>query len=79
MDHISSGTVSRERILTNSAECIRCGHVLHSVHRHDYRTHSCAPDIWFMVDGGTEYLRRGWKGNTFSQDHYIERSIVAID
>lgn len=65
------------KILSNMAGCAKCGHVLYSTHRHDYRTHSCDPSIWFMVDGGKEYVRRGWGGEGRSnkrEDHYIELS-----
>lgn len=63
-------------VVVNAAECVRCGHVLRSWHVHDYRTHSCHESIWFMVDGGRDYIRRGWKGNgTRPEDHYIERSV----
>jgi hypothetical protein len=34
------------------------GTVLKSIHRHDYVTHTDANGLEYMVDGGSEYLRR---------------------
>lgn len=67
-----------KKLTRNAAECVGCGTVLESTHRHDFRTHECemAP-VWFMVDGGRDYVRRGWGGDGKSNnpsDHYIERS-----
>lgn len=65
-------------ILRNQAECKRCGHILKSTHVHDIWTHSCHRSVWFMVDGGLDYLRRGWGGPGMSRNpynHYIDRSI----
>jgi hypothetical protein len=28
-------------IIRNAVQCVYCGHVLESKHRHDYRTHEC--------------------------------------
>lgn len=65
----------RPIVIVNAAECRRCGRVLRSWYGHDFRTHSCHESIWFMVDGGRNYIRRGWMGNTRKEDHYIERSV----
>lgn len=48
-----------EVIQRNAVQCLDCGVVLESKHRHDYKMCSC--DNQTMVDGGTEYLRRGGK------------------
>ena len=74
--------MTEKKLTRNAAECVSCGRVLESKHRHDYRTHECkhAPGVWFMVDGGLDYVRRGWGGEGKSkhpQDHYIERSEYA--
>lgn len=45
-------------ILCNMAQCLLCGQVIESKHRHDYV--SCRCDNLF-VDGGLQYLRRGWE------------------
>lgn len=55
--------------LTRNA--IRCpdGTVLESKHRHDYRGHTQKDGRYYAVDGGLEYLRRG-----FSDGEYEELS-----
>jgi hypothetical protein len=76
----NSPELQRSRILVNAAECVACGHLLESLHVHDFRTHACVPRIWFMVDGGLSYLRRGWGVvgiESGPEQHYIERSIYA--
>jgi hypothetical protein len=42
-------------ILSNQAKCLLCGDVIHSAHRHDFRTCSCRN---VSVDGGMDYIRR---------------------
>lgn len=42
----------------NAARCLGCGVVLYSQYRHDYKECDCAN---LMVDGGSAYIRRGWK------------------
>ncbi len=44
-------------ILRNRAQCSRCGDVIESVYRHDFRACTCGT---IFVDGGKSYLRRGW-------------------
>lgn len=55
------------RIIRNAAQCVNCGHILESTHRHDYRTHECTDgrfrEYHFMVDGGKDYIRRGYGGS----------------
>lgn len=46
------------------------GTVLISAHRHDYRSHTDANGTTYVVDGGTDYLKRGGK------DDYTELSII---
>jgi hypothetical protein len=67
--------VSSPIIKLNAAQCARCGYVLLSMHVHDMKIHSCDQSIWFMVDGGNEYVRRGWKSGTDPEDNYIDKSI----
>lgn len=43
------------RILSNKAQCLRCGDIIESKHRHDFVWCSCKG---IAVDGGREYLRR---------------------
>lgn len=42
----------------NAARCGACGTVLYSRFRHDYKECPCRN---LMVDGGSAYIRRGWK------------------
>lgn len=42
----------------NAARCLGCGMVLYSRFRHDYKECECGN---LMVDGGSAYIRRGWK------------------
>jgi hypothetical protein len=44
-------------ILTNKAKCLKCGDIIESRHRHEFVTCSCGA---IFVDGGTDYLRRGY-------------------
>ena len=45
----------REKIIRNSARCVKCGDEIESVHRHDFKWCSCES---IAVDGGKSYLRR---------------------
>lgn len=45
------------RITRNALKCLDCGDTIESTHRHDWRQCSCGHAF---VDGGTEYLRRGF-------------------
>ena len=57
-----------EKITKNSAKCLLCGDVLVSEHRHDFKSCSCGN---LSVDGGNDYIRRGWSG---SKDTILELS-----
>lgn len=46
-----------KEILVNSVCCLKCGAVLTSYHRHDYKTCDCENRT--SVDGGTSYIRYG--------------------
>ena len=48
-----------EQIVYSTATCKKCGDVLVSLNRHDYKT--CGCDNKTMLDGGTEYQRYGGK------------------
>ena len=50
--------VKRRKIIRNAAQCKLCGDVIESKHVHDYVTCECGN---ISVDGGLEYLRRGFK------------------
>ena len=54
-------------IIQNESECRKCGDIIWSGNRHDFRTCSCSA---ISVDGGMAYIRRC--GNP---DDVIERSM----
>ena len=56
-------------ILVNKAKCSKCGDIIESKYRHDYVECSCGS---IFVDGGKEYLRRGYKKE--GGDCFIELS-----
>ena len=43
------------RLIRNAARCKRCGDIVESRHRHDFRPCKCGA---VTVDGGLDYLRR---------------------
>lgn len=45
------------QLVHNCVECLECGEILVSHHRHDYKTCSCPNHT--TVDGGLSYLRYG--------------------
>lgn len=52
-------------IFSNSATCLICGDTIRSRNRHDYQTCSCGN---LSVDGGSWYLRRGFKDQSTYKD-----------
>lgn len=44
------------------AECLKCGDVLLSVHRHDFKWCSCEN---IFVDGGADYFRMGFRSKEY--------------
>ena len=58
-----------KKIKTNKIQCRHCGDTIDSKHVHDFRPCSCGT---VFVDGGHEYLRRGYK--TSPEEDYIELS-----
>lgn len=58
------------RILHNRIQCNHCGEVIESRYRHDFV--SCRCGIC-CVDGGTDYLRRGF---LYSRADFTELSVV---
>ena len=44
------------KIVTNKIECKRCGDIIESTYRHDFKDCKCGA---VAVDGGKDYLRRG--------------------
>ena len=61
------------RIISNKIRCKSCGHIIESTSVHDFVQCSCGK---VFVDGGHQYLRRGY---TNSPDDYEELSETAED
>ena len=54
-------------IVRNAARCRKCGDIIVSTYRHDFRECHCGA---IFVDGGHDYLRRG--GNLeYFEDWYV--------
>ena len=49
---------TKDGILLNAARCAKCGDVLVSKTRHDFKFCKCGS---IAVDGGTDYLKRNYK------------------
>lgn len=62
------------RILRNSARCGRCGDEVESKHRHDFVSCSC---LALAVDGGKDYLRRGYDSSVTFEDTSITEQVPA--
>lgn len=58
-----------KRLIRNVIKCNRCGDVIESFSRHDFKYCSCGS---VFVDGGLDYARRGFKNNAI--DDYEELS-----
>lgn len=54
-----------QRLIRNSARCLKCGDEIVSTHRHDFRWCGCGS---IFVDGGTDYIRRGQKPGAVWED-----------
>ena len=51
--------------MRNMAKCNKCGDVIESKYRHDFRFCSCKA---IFVDGGNAYVRRGGKLDAFDKE-----------
>ncbi len=63
----------RQKILHNRIRCNRCGDVIESEYRHDFKPCRCG---LVYVDGGHAYLRRGF---TNSISDFTELSEVEYE
>ena len=63
--------MGKRRIVRNAIRCNNCGDVIESTYVHDFVQCSCGR---VFVDGGHDYLRRGY---TDSTDDYTELSEYA--
>ena len=62
---ISDGRINyMEKILVNKIRCKKCGDVIESTHRHDFKCCKCGS---VAVDGGKDYLRRCGKRNDWEE------------
>lgn len=48
--------VKDEKLMYNGAECLKCGDIITSTDRHDFKSCKCGA---IFVDGGYEYARAG--------------------
>lgn len=64
------------KIKRNAIRCNHCGDEIESVHVHDFRWCSCGS---VFVDGGREYLRRGYRDSTADFEDLAEWEDVAGD
>lgn len=58
-----------ERIIHNRARCLVCGDIIESKYRNDFRTCSCGN---LSVDGGQDYIRRGYLSDMWENMNVIE-------
>ena len=59
--------MAKKVIVQNEAQCMKCGDIIVSKHVHDFVECGCGA---IYVDGGMEYLKRG-----FETDAFIDRSL----
>ena len=59
-----------QKIVKNCIKCLKCGDIIESVTRHDFKACSCGA---VCVDGGKDYLRRC--GNP---EDWKEMSVVEV-
>jgi hypothetical protein len=57
------------KIIRNVIRCRKCGDVLESVHRHDFKKCGCG---CAFNDGGNDYLRRGWNPQEGTYEECVE-------
>ena len=63
--------MNNKKIIRNAIQCKQCNAVIESAHRHDFVRCPCKA---VFVDGGKEYLRRGYSGDSASEA-YIDLSV----
>ena len=59
-------------IIKNAIQCKKCGDIIESTDRHDFKTCSCGS---CSVDGGHDYLRRCFKDH----NDYMDLSEIKND
>lgn len=58
-------------IIKNAAKCLKCGETIESKHRHDFVSCSCGN---LFVDGGKDYLHRGYIDESMVQELSVQFS-----
>ncbi len=58
-----------KRIIRNAIQCKHCGEIIESKSVHDFKTCKCGK---VFVDGGHEYLRRGYTNS--AEEDFIDLS-----
>lgn len=54
-----------KKVIVNKAKCLICNEVIESTSRHDFKTCKCGN---LSVDGGTDYIRRGYSSKDSVQE-----------
>ncbi len=62
--------MKNSKIIHNRIKCLKCGDIIESEHRHDYKTCSCGA---CAVDGGHDYLRRSGNLEDWQEMSEIEK------
>lgn len=65
----------KTKIIKNQAQCLICGEIIESTHRHDYVTCKCGN---LSVDGGKDYLRRSFKQTDSWSDCSITETVKEV-
>ena len=62
--------MKNSKIIHNRIKCLKCGDIIESEYRHDYKTCSCGA---CAVDGGHDYLRRSGNLENWQEMSEIEK------
>jgi hypothetical protein len=57
-------SMAEREILRNIAKCRKCGDVIESLHRHDFKSCKCRA---ISVDGGRDYFKRSGNPEDFDE------------
>ena len=62
-------------LIQNEAKCRKCGDIIFSANRHDYRVCSCGA---IAVDGGMDYARRVGDGADIEErSMYMDKNVLS--
>lgn len=67
---------SMQKILRNAIRCRHCGDVIESTFRHHFVTCSCG---CCSVDGGHDYLRRGFRNSKADYEELSETAEISLE